>query len=66
VSYTVGQGIGGWGNRGTCDSTYEFDVFRRRQEFQDRRRQIVVRVLDVLTVVVLAVIAALVLKMILF
>jgi hypothetical protein len=52
--------------RGSVTDPNEFDVFRRRQEFQDRRRQIVVRVLDVLTVVVLAVIAALVLKMILF
>jgi hypothetical protein len=44
----------------------EFDEFRQRREFQDRRRQIVVRVLDVLTVVALAAMATLVLQTIFF
>jgi hypothetical protein len=42
----------------------EFDEFRQRQELQDRRRQIAVRALDVLTVVALAVMVTLVLQMI--
>jgi hypothetical protein len=52
--------------RGGVTEPHEFDEFRQRREFQDRRRQILVRVLDILTVVALAVIATLVLKTILF
>ena len=44
----------------------EFDELRRRRELQERHRRITTRVTNVLTALVLAAIAALVLKMILF
>lgn len=44
----------------------EFDEFRRREGEKERRRRIVVRVLDALTVLVLLAIVALVLKLIFY
>jgi hypothetical protein len=44
----------------------EPNEFRRQNDEEERRRRTLVRVLDVLTVLALAAIAALVLKMILF
>ena len=43
----------------------EFDEFRRRVAHEERRRRILITVLDVLIVLALAAIAALALKMIL-
>ena len=44
----------------------EFDEFRRRQGEKERRRRIVVRVLDALTVLTLLAIGVFVVKMIFF
>jgi hypothetical protein len=44
----------------------EFDEFRRRQGKEERRRRIVVRVLDALTALALLAIGVLVLKMIFY
>jgi type IV secretory pathway component VirB8 len=44
----------------------EFDEFRRRVAREERRRRILVRVLDVLTALALLAIAALILKRILY
>jgi hypothetical protein len=52
--------------RGSVTDPNEFDVFRRREREEERRRRTLVTVLDVSIGLALAVIAALVLKMILF
>jgi hypothetical protein len=52
--------------RGSVTDPNEFDVFRRREREEERRRLISLRVIDVLIGLGLAAIAALFLKMILF
>jgi hypothetical protein len=52
--------------RGGVTDPNEFDVFRRREREEERRRLISFRVIDVLIGLALAAIAALLLKMILF
>jgi type IV secretory pathway component VirB8 len=51
--------------RGGMTEPNEFDEFRRRVAHEERRRRILITVLDVLIVLALAAIAALALKMIL-
>jgi hypothetical protein len=51
--------------RGGVTEPNEFDEFRRRVAHEERRRRILITVLDVLIVLALAAIAALALKMIL-
>jgi hypothetical protein len=51
---------------GDVAESNEPDEFRQRQDLQDRRRWIVIRVLDVLIALALAAMTALVLKMILY
>jgi len=52
--------------RGGVTKPNEFDEFRRRQGEKERRRRIVVRVLDALTVLTLLAIGVFVVKMIFF
>ena len=52
--------------RGGVTEPDEFDEFRRRVVRGERRRRILIMVLDVMIVLALAAIAALVLKMILY
>jgi len=44
----------------------EFDEFRRRWDAQERRTRIAIRIVDFLTALTLAALAAVILKMILF